>query len=93
MLFFDQDYLMSYMNDEDFEPFEQIQLLIGPWPYNGKRVTQSRRNFPKGLYNVAGGFVLTRNGFIIFSSGLRAYATWTQQANFFKAHIRPFVHF
>ena len=50
--------------------------------------------FPDGLYNVAGGFTLAGNRVhYIVAQPTRIVTTWTQMADMFPAHVRPFVHF
>ena len=50
--------------------------------------------FPAGIYNVAGGFTLAGNRVhYIVAQPTRIVLTWTQQAQYFPAHVRPFVHF
>lgn len=50
--------------------------------------------FPDGLYNVAGGHTMAGNRVhYIVAQPTRIVTTWTQQADFFPAHVRPFVHF
>ena len=88
------DYLMSYMNDENFEPYEPNTTINWTMATMENVFTQSGGDFPTGLYNVAGGFVLDGNRVhYLFLQSSRICTTWTQQADYFKAHIRPFVHF
>ena len=50
--------------------------------------------FPDGLYNVAGGHTMAGNRVhYIVAQPTRIVTTWTQQADFYPAHVRPFVHF
>ena len=50
--------------------------------------------FPDGLYNVAGGFTLAGNRVhYLAAQPTRIVTVWTQVANLFPAHVRPFVHF
>lgn len=50
--------------------------------------------FPDGVYNVAGGFTKAGNRVhYIVAQPSRIVTTWTQQADFYPAHVRPFVHF
>lgn len=91
---FSTDYLMSYMNDENFEPYEPNTTINWTMATMENVFTQSGGDFPTGLYNVAGGFVLDGNRVhYLFLQSSRICTTWTQQADYFKAHIRPFVHF
>ena len=50
--------------------------------------------FPDGVYNVAGGHTMAGNRVhYIVAQPTRIVTTWTQQADFYPAHVRPFVHF
>ena len=50
--------------------------------------------FPDGVYNVAGGFTLAGNRVhYLAAQPTRIVTVWTQQAEYFPAHVRPFVHF
>lgn len=90
------DYFMSYYTDPDFDPdLYDLNTTINWTMATMENVfTQSGGDFPTGLYNVAGGYTLDGNRvhYLLLKSS-RICTTWTQQANFFKAHIRPFVHF
>lgn len=88
------DYFQFYYSDPDFEPFEPNTTINWTMATMENVFTQSGGDFPTGLYNVAGGHTLDGNRvhYLLLQSS-RICTTWTQQADFFKAHIRPFVHF
>lgn len=88
---------MSFNSDPDAD----FELLYGdkvtvPWSLTDMQaaLTAVGGTFPDGVYNVAGGFTLTGNRVhYLAAQPTRIVTVWTQVANLFPAHVRPFVHF
>lgn len=88
---------MSFNSDPDAD----FELLYGdkvtvPWSLTNMQaaLTAVGGTFPDGVYNVAGGFTLAGNRVhYLAAQPTRIVTVWTQVANLFPAHVRPFVHF
>lgn len=88
---------MSFNSDPDAD----FELLYGdkvtvPWSLTDMQaaLTAVGGTFPDGVYNVAGGFTLAGNRVhYLAAQPTRIVTVWTQVANLFPAHVRPFVHF
>lgn len=87
---------MQFSSDPDFDFSLYGEKVSVPWSLTNMQaaLTAVGGTFPDGVYNVAGGFTLAGNRVhYIVAQPTRIVTTWTQQADFFPAHVRPFVHF
>lgn len=87
---------MQFSSDPDFDFDSYGGKVTVPWslPTLQAALTAVGGTFPDGLYNVAGGFTLAGNRVhYLVAQPTRIVTTWTQQADFYPAHVRPFVHF
>ena len=81
--------------DADFELLYGDKVTV-PWSLTDMQaaLTAVGGTFPDGVYNVAGGFTKAGNRVhYLAAQPTRIVTVWTQQADFFPAHVRPFVHF
>lgn len=80
--------------DADFDSYGDKVTVPLSLPTLQALFTAVGGTFPDGLYNVAGGFTLAGNRVhYIVAQPTRIVTTWTQMADFYPAHVRPFVHF
>ena len=80
--------------DADFDALGGKATVPLSLPTLQAALTAVGGTFPDGLYNVAGGFTLAGNRVhYLVAQPTRIVTTWTQQADFYPAHVRPFVHF
>lgn len=80
--------------DADFDSYGDKVTVPLSLPTLQALFTAVGGTFPDGLYNVAGGFTLAGNRVhYLVAQPTRIVTTWTQQADFYPAHVRPFVHF
>ena len=80
--------------DADFDAYGEKVTVPLSLPTLQALFTAVGGTFPDGLYNVAGGFTLAGNRVhYIVAQPTRIVTTWTQMADFYPAHVRPFVHF
>ena len=80
--------------DADFDSYGDKVTVPLSLPTLQALFTAVGGTFPDGLYNVAGGHTMAGNRVhYIVAQPTRIVTTWTQQADFFPAHVRPFVHF
>lgn len=80
--------------DADFDALGGKATVPLSLPTLQAALTAVGGTFPDGVYNVAGGFTLAGNRVhYIVAQPTRIVTTWTQQADFYPAHVRPFVHF
>ena len=80
--------------DADFDAYGEKVTVPLSLPTLQALFTAVGGTFPDGLYNVAGGFTLAGNRVhYLAAQPTRIVTVWTQQAEFFPAHVRPFVHF
>ena len=80
--------------DADFDSYGDKVTVPLSLPTLQAALTAVGGTFPDGLYNVAGGFTLAGNRVhYLVAQPTRIVTTWTQQADFYPAHVRPFVHF
>ena len=87
---------MQFLLDPDFDFDSYGGKVTVPWslPTLQAALTAVGGTFPDGLYNVAGGFTLAGNRVhYLAAQPTRIVTVWTQQAEYFPAHVRPFVHF
>ena len=87
---------MQFSSDPDFDFSLYGEKVSVPWSLTNMQaaLTAVGGTFPDGLYNVAGGFTLAGNRVhYLAAQPTRIVTVWTQQAEFFPAHVRPFVHF
>ena len=87
---------MQFSSDPDFDFSLYGEKVSVPWSLTNMQaaLTAVGGTFPDGLYNVAGGFTLAGNRVhYLAAQPTRIVTTWTQQAEYFPAHVRPFVHF
>lgn len=92
-------YFTEYMQfssdpDADFDALGGKATVPLSLPTLQAALTAVGGTFPDGVYNVAGGFTLAGNRVhYIVAQPTRIVTVWTQQADFYPAHVRPFVHF
>ena len=80
--------------DADFDSYGDKVTVPLSLPTLQALFTAVGGTFPDGLYNVAGGHTMAGNRVhYIVAQPTRIVTTWTQQADFYPAHVRPFVHF
>ncbi len=80
--------------DADFDSYGDKVTVPLSLPTLQAQFTAVGGTFPDGLYNVAGGHTMAGNRVhYIVAQPTRIVTTWTQQADFYPAHVRPFVHF
>lgn len=87
---------MQFSSDPDFDFSLYGEKVSVPWSLTNMQaaLTAVGGTFPDGVYNVAGGFTLAGNRVhYLAAQPTRIVTVWTQQADFFPAHVRPFVHF
>ena len=87
---------MQFSSDPDFDFSLYGEKVSVPWSLTNMQaaLTAVGGTFPDGVYNVAGGFTLAGNRVhYLAAQPTRIVTVWTQQAEFFPAHVRPFVHF
>ena len=87
---------MQFSSDPDFDFSLYGEKVSVPWSLTNMQaaLTAVGGTFPDGVYNVAGGFTLAGNRVhYLAAQPTRIVTTWTQQAEYFPAHVRPFVHF
>ena len=92
--FFTEYMQFSSDPDADFDAYGEKVTVPLSLPTLQALFTAVGGTFPDGLYNVAGGFTLAGNRVhYIVAQPTRIVTVWTQQAEYFPAHVRPFVHF
>lgn len=80
--------------DADFDAYGDKVTVLLSLPTLQALFTAVGGTFPDGVYNVAGGHTMAGNRVhYIVAQPTRIVTTWTQQADFYPAHVRPFVHF
>lgn len=80
--------------DADFDAYGEKVTVPLSLPTLQALFTAVGGTFPDGVYNVAGGFTLAGNRVhYLAAQPTRIVTVWTQQAEYFPAHVRPFVHF
>lgn len=80
--------------DADFDAYGDKATVPLSLPTLQALFTAVGGTFPDGVYNVAGGFTLAGNRVhYLAAQPTRIVTVWTQQAEYFPAHVRPFVHF
>ena len=80
--------------DADFDAYGEKVTVPLSLPTLQAALTAVGGTFPDGVYNVAGGYTMAGNRVhYIVAQPSRIVTTWTQQADFYPAHVRPFVHF
>ena len=87
---------MQFSSDPDFDFSLYGEKVSVPWSLTNMQaaLTAVGGTFPDGVYNVAGGFTLAGNRVhYLAAQPTRIVTVWTQQAEYFPAHVRPFVHF
>ena len=87
---------MQFSSDPDFDFSLYGEKVSVPWSLTNMQaaLTAVGGTFPDGVYNVAGGFTLAGNRVhYLAAQPTRIVTVWTQQAEFYPAHVRPFVHF
>lgn len=87
---------MPFSSDPDFDFSLYGEKVSVPWSLTNMQaaLTAVGGTFPDGVYNVAGGFTLAGNRVhYLAAQPTRIVTVWTQQAEYFPAHVRPFVHF
>ena len=87
---------MQFSSDPDFDFSLYGEKVSVPWSLTNMQaaLTAVGGTFPDGVYNVAGGFTLAGNRVhYLAAQPTRIVTVWTQQADFYPAHVRPFVHF
>lgn len=92
--FFTEYMQFSSDPDADFDAYGEKVTVPLSLPTLQALFTAVGGTFPDGLYNVAGGFTLAGNRVhYLAAQPTRIVTTWTQVAEYFPAHVRPFVHF
>lgn len=80
--------------DADFDSYGDKVTVPLSLPTLQALFTAVGGTFPDGVYNVAGGHTMAGNRVhYLAAQPTRIVTVWTQQAEFYPAHVRPFVHF